>query len=255
MKRHIKKLLRESLLKEEDYFTTKLPDDVKRLSSKYVGRNVTWYGSPEQMIVIDKDQVEGMWGNVYNPEKMEYLVDLIKYSDENVELECSYGIGFIIDLTDVIEEQTSYYGGSFSTDYEQKDSPATTGEEEYDKYMGNEDYISDEFVTSSYDVDTFFQDNKLSIVKSKKTSKELLDEFKKLDVDIDDYETFNEFIRIENGIKEAVENKDGDLGKFMVQLRDGHHRVMAAIKAGEQKVCLNLVKEDIEKYKGYYDKV
>ena len=67
--------------------------------------------------------------------------------------------------------------------------------------------------------------------------------------------TFNEFINLENGIKQSVENKDGDLGKFMVQLRDGHHRVMAAIESGEQYVCLNLAKDDINKFKGYYDKV
>lgn len=255
MKKYIKQKLRESLIKEEEYFTPKLSDDIKRLSHKYVGRNVTWYGDPDQMIVVNKDQVEGMWGNIYSPEKMEYLVDLIRGSDENVELECSFGIGFTINLTDVIEEQTSYNDGTFDTDYEQKDEPATTGDEEYDKYLGYDEYISDEFYVSSYEVIEFFKENKLSIIKSKKTSKQLLDEFKQLDTNADDYETFNEFINIENGIKQAIENGDGDLGKFMVQLREGHHRVMAAIESGEQYVCLNLAKDDINKFKGYYDKV
>ena len=32
------------------------------------------------------------------------------------------------------------------------------------------------------------------------------------------------------------------------------YRVMASIEAGENVVCINLVKEDIEQYKGYYRK-
>jgi len=56
-------------------------------------------------------------------------------------------------------------------------------------------------------------------------------------------------------VKEAKESSSGDLGKFTVQLRDGHHRVMGAIKAGEEFVCLNLAKDDIDTFKGHYKKV
>jgi hypothetical protein len=37
-----------------------------------------------------------------------------------------------------------------------------------------------------------------------------------------------EFINMENKLKDAQANDEGDFNKFKVQLRDGHHRVFAA---------------------------
>jgi hypothetical protein len=255
MKFFIKKLLRESLLGEEDYYDVKLPDDVKRLSHRYEGRNVVWYGDPDQMIVIHKDQVEGMWGNVYNPEKLQFVVDMINNSDEKVEFECSYGIGDVITLTDIVEEQTSNIEGSFNIDYDGKERPATTGNDELDIYLGTEnldefdglaDYVSDS------DVFDVFNQNKIFIALGKVSVEELKREYFEI---TDDEEGLNKFLEYENMVKYANENKSGDLGKFMVQLRDGHHRVMGSIKAGEDYVCVNIPKEQIEKFKGYYKKV
>lgn len=44
----------------ENYFTPTIDEDVKKLSNRYIGRNVTWYGDPDQMIVVNKEQIEGM---------------------------------------------------------------------------------------------------------------------------------------------------------------------------------------------------
>ena len=38
------------------------------------------------------------------------------------------------------------------------------------------------------------------------------------------------------------------MGEFRIQLRDGHHRVMGAIEAGEQYICVNLDKDDVKKF-------
>ena len=47
----------------------------------------------------------------------------------------------------------------------------------------------------------------------------------------------------------------GDIGNFDVQLRDGHHRVMGAIAAGEQHVCVNLAKEQLGQFDQYINRV
>ena len=258
MKKLIKRLLRENLLDEEDYFNLKLPKDVKRLSKRYEGRNVVWYGDPAQMIVLSADQVHGMWGNIYYPEKMEYLVDLITNSEEKVELECSYGIGGITTLTDIIEEQSAVKDGRFEVDYENLKEPSTTGDQELDDYVGTEDLSDLDFISygvGNEDILKLMYKYRFFLAKNTASLDTVINLFNQLEPDNGEVEAFNEFIRLESELKHAQDTEDGDFGKFTVQLRDGHHRVMGAIEAGERKVCVNLDKDDIIRYKGYYDKV
>jgi len=239
----------------EQYFNTKLPDpDVKNYSKKWVGRGVTWFGDPEQMIVIDKDDVHGMWGNIYDNKKLKYVENLIDNSSENVEFECSYGIGGITTFTDIQEEQQSSFQDGFSTDYEHLDEPSSTGNEELDAYVGNENYSYDEFYTASDEAHEFFENYKFSIIKGKQNAESLHNMFSTIKKE-EDEEYFSEFIKFESGLKEAQNNEDGDFNRFTVQLRDGHHRVMGAIAAGERYVCLNLDKDSIQEFKGRYKKV
>jgi hypothetical protein len=260
MKHLIKKLLREGLLlTEEEYYNPTIPDETKRLSKKYVGKNVVWYGDPDQMIVIHKDYVHGMWGNVYNQEKMDYLVDMILNHEDMIEIECSYGMGGITTLTDVVEEQTSTIQGSFETDYENLNRPSTTGDDELDTYLGTDNL--DEFddiagYVETYELFELFNDNKIFLGLGKVSLETVKTEFNQIsDGSEGDRTAFEQFIKYEGMVKEAKESSSGDLGKFTVQLRDGHHRVMGAIKAGEEFVCLNLAKDDIDTFKGHYKKV
>lgn len=243
-------------------FRLELTPEEKRGKAKYVGRNVTWYGFPNNMIVINKDDVYGMWGNVYDSDKLAQVVDMITDYDardaDTVELECSYGVGGVTTLTDIVEEQQSSYSGNFITDYDGKDDPATTGSDELDKYLGVEymdelDFISD--WVSEPDMVKFFDDNRTSIARGTQTVESLTKAFKALSPDNEEYEALKEFLRLEVALKDAQDNNKGDFNKFTVQLRDGHHRVMGAIEAGEEYVCLNLVDEDIKKYKGRYQLV
>lgn len=263
----LRKLIRESIekiIQEEDYFDENLPKEVKRHSSKYVGRQVTWYGDPEKMIVVHKSQVEGMWGNIYDPEKLRYLVELINNSEDNVEIECSYAIGELNSIVDVIEEQTAHHNDSFSVDYDGKKEPASTGDDELDEYLGNEEYIIDNNMTSGGEVDDFLKENRFKLIYDLKSKEQLQAEFKNVEIDENDgedykdendYEAFREFIKYEEAAIEAIENNSGDIGNFTVQLRDGHHRVMGAIEAGEERVCVNVDKESLEKYSNYITKV
>ena len=56
-------------------------------------------------------------------------------------------------------------------------------------------------------------------------------------------------------VLKAEADGNGDFDRFKVQLRDGHHRVFAAFAAGERYVCVDLIPEDIIKFKGYYNLV
>lgn len=239
-------------IKEEEYFQEKLPNDVKRHSKKYEGRDVVWYGDPDQMIVIHKDDVHGMWGNVYDHDKLDYVKNMIINSEEKVELECSYGLGNVVSLQEIEEQHESVVGGSFETDYDGHDSPFTTGYPEVDTYLGTDDLMDHFNVTEA--VGDFMVANKYAMLNGR-TREQLEQEIMQVEgADGDEYE-INEFLDVQEQLHEAYENNSGDINKFTVQLRDGHHRVMGAIAAGEQYVCVNLDKESIQKYQGRYKKV
>lgn len=268
LKNIIKSEISNFIFENEEYFTQELPDDIKQQSHEYRGRGVIWYGDPHQMIVVSKDNIEGMWGNMYDSEKLQYVEDLIRNSDEYVELECSYAMGSVYDFQDVLEEQTSFVSDNFNVDYDGKETPASIGDEELDNYIGVDEIDDSEILNwiSWDDIDLYrlLNDNRFFLVKGK-TVKQLNEDVKQLriknreeigeDLTKVDFEFIKEFINVETRIKNAVDNQDGDIGVFSVQLRDGHHRVMGAIAAGEQYVCVNLDKDDITRFAKYIQRV
>jgi len=270
----IRKIIREVILKEyyedeeeygddehymedegEQYFTPTISNEIKGWSHKYEGRNVVWYGDPDQMIVIHKDQIEGMFGNIYDPAKMRYIVKLISDYPEKIELECSYGIGGIIDIIDIKEEQNAVAEDRFDSDYDGKIEAASTGSEELDQYAGKNIEDMDFAYSVGPEALEFFENHKFDVIGERYTPEQLKEGFMAIGPDEDEVEAFGEFINLEIALKSAKVNEEGDFNKFVVQLRDGHHRIMGAIKAGEEYVCLNLAKEDIPKFKGRYQKV
>lgn len=268
MKKTNKQLLFERMhsiggmpIKEGDYFNEKLPDEQKRGTNMYVGRGVTWYGEPAQMIVVRADQVEGMWGNIYDDAKLNEVVNMIRYSEDNVEFECSYGIGGVINLTDIIEEQQAVKRDSFIIDYDGKEEPASFNDEELDDYVGSE-YIDDSdiyFNLEDADMTDFMEKYRFQLAQGKMNEQAIIDRYNQELGELASVEENKEdlalYIDIEKRVKDAIQNQEGDIGKFMVQLRDGHHRVMGAIKAGEQYVCMNLAKDDVGKFSQYINRV
>lgn len=251
----MKNIKQYQLFINENYFNDKISDRIKKFSKKYVGKNVTWYGDPEQMVVLNPEQVYGMYGNVYDSDKLENLVNQIKNADENIELECSYGFGYVVDFGDICEHQEAFQNDRFDIDFNGHKNPYTIGDEELDSYIGNDYYIKDEYQYITDIVQFFFIKNKFEIAEKTKSENDIREEFMKLVIDSDDVdsdiEALEEFIDIENQLKESIENNEGDLNKFKVQLRDGHHRVMGAIEAGENNVCVNLAKGEVEIFKDY----
>lgn len=239
---------------KRQYYTPTISDDIKERSNRYPGYNVVWYGAPGQMISVHKSQVEGMWGNIYEPDKQRYLAKLLRDYPEKVELECSYGFGTVIEFTEIKEEQEAMATDSFATDFDGKSKAASTGSEELDYYVGNDVTNMDFFSDANSEAMEFFQNHKFDVIYEQNTPETLKNSFI-LNPTQEDIEALGIFLNFEIQLKNAQDNKKGDFNKFMVQLRDGHHRVMGAIDAGEEYVCLNLVEEDIERFKGRYQMV
>lgn len=244
-----------------DDFSPTIPDRVKDNSNRYVGRAVTWYGDPQQMIVVHKDYVDGMFGNIYNYEKMENLVDLIRNHEDNVEIECTYAHISGIDFTDVLEQQQSHKNGDFERDYEGTRNMASIGDEELDDYIGSDELDDSELMQyenyDEYDLYELLNNNRFYLVYGKTDDyiKSLVSNLNTKNIEEigeplteRDYEYLKTFMEIEHRIANAVRDEDGDINTYRIQLRDGHHRVMGAIEAGENHICVNLDKESIQEY-------
>lgn len=235
----------------DEYFSPKLPMEIKERLNKFSGRGVIWYGDPEQMIVVHSDDVVGMFGNEYDRAKLSSLVRMIENSLEKVELECSYAYGSVVDMQNVLEHQVAEFNGHFSAEYEGHKRPYSTGDKELDKYLGNDEFLDDNFDFSTREIRKFIRAHKYPW----KSVEELTSEFHALNPNEDDLDNFDQFLEIYESLQDAIDKKSGDLGKFKVQLRDGHHRVFGAIEAGEEYVCVNLKKEELQEFKNFYTKV
>jgi hypothetical protein len=246
----------------KENFTQTISNEIKRFSNRYEGRNVVWYGDPEQMIVIHKDNVHGMFGNIYDESKMSQILELLKdarYEGEKVELECSYGLGDLVSLQEIEEHQQAVIQERFLSDYDGHDRPYSTDNDEVDKYLGTDEMYNQPFVEDN-DVDDpqtikFFETHKYDLVSKKSDENTLTRLFNEIKPDELEIQAFREFIVLEEELLNCNESQTGDINEFNVQLRDGHHRVMAAIESGEKYVCLNLVKEHISKFNEYISRV
>jgi len=244
-----------------EQFTPRLSKDLKRGSARYEGDNVIWYGTPGKMIVIHKDQVRGMWGNIYDMEKMNDLVELINNSEEKVELGCSYGIGDTVGPVEVVEHQKALKEDRFNEDYEEFIRPDgemiiyTSGDSELDDYLGDpESFIEDlyeleddikEILTGLHTIS--ITNEQPGILIREKVNYDGLSEYEQQDID--------RFIEMEENFRDVIEKEKGSIGKYMVQLRDGHHRVFGAISAGETYICVDLTDMSLRNNKGKYELV
>lgn len=227
---------------EDGSFNRKLPEEIKRISNRYIGRGVTWYGDPEQMIVIHKDDVHGTDGNQYDMDKLQFIEDMILNSTENVEFECSYGIANKVGFQEILEHQQAVHNERFDLDYDGYNEPYTIGNDALDQYLGNEYFFQDELNEAAAN---YLDSIKTKVALEIISPQQAVDGFNQEE---EDQEGLKYFLELEQSLISAIKNQDGDLGKISVQIRDGHHRVMGSIAAGEQYVCLNLVKEDLAKY-------
>ena len=262
-----KEVIKESYEEEYDeydeydnggHFKPKLSEDEKRGTAVYKAHYVDWYGTPGKMVSVHKDNIVGMSGNIYDPEKLEMTTELIREYPTKIEFLTSYGLLTVIEFIDIQEQQEANVNDRFELDFDGYKSPATIGDTELDNYIGHED-ISDSILGSyidvpDFDLYEFFNKEKFFLIygKSVDALKNELTNFsneKNIELDEDTLNAVDEFIEIERKLKIAVDEKDGDIGKLQIQLRDGHHRVFSAIAAGDDWVCVDLVDADIKRYR------
>lgn len=241
---------------DETYFSRNLPKEAKVNTKIFKGNNVIWYGKPETMVVVHKSQVYPREDNIFYPKKLKYVETLVKNSETPVEFETGYGMGNVIDMMDVEEQQVAKYEGRFESEYT-NETPASTGDSELDEYIGDENYLENNYEISSDNLREFFEENRvkslyklvpIEVLKNGIRNLQDYDEF-----DEDDFEAIEAFLEFENDINMAIKNKSGDLGKFTIQVRDGNHRTFGSIAAGEEYIAIDLFsKEEMQNYKGYY---
>lgn len=254
----IKKIMFVNEDYEQGNFTPTLSDADKINTVKYVGINVTWFGEPGRSGIIPINRIDGMWGNIYYPKKLENLKTLITSMDENIELLTSYCHPYVITLSTIKEEQESVKDGSFETDNDGRyNGPASTGDDEIDNYLASYYDLSEvlEYCDITEDFSRFFKKYHTEIAQGKKSVEEVTQEFNSIVNEYSDYEdevreTFDEFIRLENRLMEIIEYSEGNLGEMWFQLRDGHHRFKVLQELGERYILCNIDKEfDINEVK------
>lgn len=256
------KELFNKILSEDTVFKTKLSDEIKRHMNVFSGRLITWFGSPGKMIVINSKYINSTVDNQYSQSKIAQLKELIdnNYQDEttneNIELECGYGSGEIVNFQSILEEQIDEYNDEFTMNYGNKPNASSIGDSEFDNYIGAEYLDETNLLGGDYDdrdVLDILNNNKFFLIYNKSVENLYHIINQKIGNNISDIdkEYINNFINIEKQLKEMVDNKDGDIGDFRITLRDGNHRTMTAIDMGEQYVAVDLVDDDVETFKDY----
>lgn len=253
--RYLKKF--ESYINErysDEYFAEKLPEDAKRNSVYYTGRAITWYGTPGKMVSVPAHMIERMEHNIFYQDKLDYLEDMIQNSEDNVEIEVSYGTVHQIGIVDVMETQRSFKDDRLDIDYDNLDEPYTTGDDDIDEYLASEDvseldlYDYNFWNIDSSDLLEYINKNK-GYYKDDESFEDFINDFD--DLTENDIECVKDFLKIEKIIQEMIKDGDGDLGTYRVQARDGNHRTTIA-KKFENYICIDLTNPD--EYPEFYDK-
>jgi hypothetical protein len=152
----------------------------------------------------------------------------------------------IVDAQTIKEMQQAYRNNRLGVDFG-IDEPYSLGDEELDLFLASpEDWCEDNFWNSYKDLMTFARN-----------PKEWMDEWSYdedpnewTDGEKEDLETIKqelqEFRSMQQNLNDAIENGDGDLGEYWVDLRDGNHRAFGAIAAGEPYVWVRAIKDRTE---------
>lgn len=230
-----------------DYYDKELKDSDKTGRKPWSIKNVTWYGDLERMAIVYKDRLYGMWGNIYDPNKIREVKNQIS-SGVEVEFMCSYGLVEFIELVEIKEHQEAYHSDNFNSYYDGWKNPLSTGDEELDAYLGQEYYIEDNIDNDS-DFLEFVNKHKYALAYGEGTKSSILSAYNDSEI-ADEFDSeIEEWLELEEQLEEAVKNESGDIHKIMVQARDGHHRIFGAIGAGLDFICIDLDKQSYNKYK------
>lgn len=226
--------------KDSEYYEPIEPSRInqeKKFGNVYYGRNVAWVGYSGRMLRLNQDEIYAIEDNIFYDDKIEYFKELIEHSPDTVYLYAPYGELTVVTLQHI--KESIEYG-------DDEEEVLTTGDEDLDEYisMGKSLYLWSHYLISKdaqVHVDDYLNvyDSDLSgdeifkffieeIEDPEDLSKEDFAGYRKLFDEI-----HNLHIKMENTLKDAVDNQDGDLGSIRFQIRDGNHRARAAFESGE----------------------
>lgn len=231
----------------EEFYQPTLPEDEKINRPKYSGKNVTWYGMAGMSIVVPIENVYSREGNVFNDDKTAYLTELLENYPDKIELTPGFVTVHVSNIEYVKELQQYKADGDPSLD--------TTGDESLDEYAGlYEDYEFEEYfgLDSDYDyIVTLLNETHLKLGKKEVMLDDFINKVKVLvnenGGDFDEIESaINLYLEMEEGIMDAIENKEGTLGELLFQMRDGNHRFQAAKAVGETEMLVIIEDNELQ---------
>ena len=102
----------------------------------YYGRNVIWIGETGQTVKLTADQVYPVWGNIFDNDKINAVINKIMNSEDRVYMYTPYGEMSRVSLEDVRD--------SIEYDDQTEHRILTTGDNELDKYLKYPDNYDEE---------------------------------------------------------------------------------------------------------------
>jgi hypothetical protein len=173
----------------------------------YDGRRVRWLGEEGRMLKVGWDRLHALAGNIFDADKVVTMIAYARNQDDKPVWKAppawvdSHGVS----IQDIEESQQAFERGEIEASYGMT-RPYSTGDDDLDVYIRDRRNILHQ------------------LAKCKAEDCEFDSERDELQELVD---------RMEPEIEEAVRLGSGDLGKVMVQLRDGHHRAAMAYAMGE----------------------
>jgi hypothetical protein len=181
----------------------------------YHGKQMSWIGRPDLILKLGWDQVKPRQGNIFDPDKVLYFLDIIREAHKagrRMRFPAPPArLSSPVNMTDVAETQAQR---PEDIEYDRMTRPYSSGDEDLDAYLADpEDYI---------ERNTFYKDED--------AAREIRDDM------------------VERQAL-AVRNQTGDLGVVVADLLDGNHRAFAAQLAGEPAIWVHVVegKEYLQK--------
>jgi hypothetical protein len=189
---------------------------------EYKGRRVTWLGTSGLVLKIPSEYISSRVDNITDPRKVKAVTTFIRQATPSITLSVSVADIRFIDLSYVQMTQEAHYSDILPRDFGLEE-PFTTGDEEQDLFVADpkrwleshhysEDFINEEGVIQ------------LAAIEDREDPEDVQDIYDTLVAQVTE---------LRAGLQDSCNNKEGDLGNLWAVMRDGNHRTLGAIRAGE----------------------
>lgn len=246
-----------------DDFEPEVNPDSKNDAAIYKTNFIIWYGTKGKSVIAPIEMFDSTEGNIYVNGKVDRLVELIKNSDEPIELETAYCIPYKLDVVMMSEILGSNRREEY--EYEYINKKVTTGNSDLDDYISYFNDVDDtmkifEYIDHEYIpiMDKYHMRIALGSSTVQEFKAELVSFVRNNGLDVSEAREFYEYvITTEHELFEAIKENQGDLNTIRLQLRDGNHRYQACKKLGMSYYMSDLAIANtnltIEEISDYYE--